>query len=57
MMVATFNGNPRARIISCYSPTNVCEETELIALYDELPSPVNNIPKHNVLIIGGDMND
>ena len=25
MMVATFNGNPRATIISCYSPTNVRE--------------------------------
>ena len=23
MMAATFNGNPRATIISCYSPTNV----------------------------------
>ena len=30
MMVATFDGNPRATIISCYSPTNVSEETELI---------------------------
>ena len=38
MMVATFNGNPRATIISCYSPTNVSEETEFIAFYDELSS-------------------
>ena len=30
MMAATFNGNPRAIIISCYSPTNVSEETELV---------------------------
>ena len=30
MMAATFNGNPRATIISCYSPTNVSEETELV---------------------------
>ena len=56
MMVATFKGNPRATIISCYSPTNVSEETELIAFYDELSSLVRNIPKHNVLVIGGDMN-
>ena len=27
MMAATFNGNPRATIISCDSPTNVSEET------------------------------
>ena len=56
MMVATFNGNPKATNISCYSPTNVSEETELIAFHDELSSLVLNIPKHNVLVIGGDMN-
>ena len=56
MMVATFNGNPRATIISCYSPTNVCEEIELVAFYDELSALVRSIPKHNVLVIGIDMN-
>ena len=55
MMVATFNGNPRATIISCYSPTNISEETEQITFYDELSSLVRSIPKHNVLVIGGDM--
>ena len=50
-MVATFNGNSRAT-----SPTNVSEETELVAFYDELSSLVRSIPKHNVLVIGGDMN-
>ena len=56
MMAATFTGNPRATIISCYSPTNVSEETELVAFYDELSSLVRSIPKHNMLDIGGDMN-
>ena len=56
-MVATFNGNTRATIISCHSPTNVSEETELIAFYDELSSLVRSIPKHNVLVIGGNMNE
>ena len=55
-MAATFNGNPRATIISCYSPTNVNEETELVTFYDELSSLVRSIPKHNMLVIGGDMN-
>ena len=55
MMAATFNGNPRATIISCYSPTNVSEETEVVAFYNELSSLVRSIPKHNVLVIGGDM--
>ena len=56
MLAATFNGNPRAIIISCYSPTNVSEETELVAFYDELSSLVRSIPKHNLLVISGDMN-
>ena len=42
-MVATFNGNPSAAIIS-YSPTNDREETELIAFCDELSSLLRDIP-------------
>ena len=56
MMAATFNGNPRATIISYNSPTNVSEETELVAFYDELSSLVRSILEHNMLVIGGDMN-
>ena len=56
MMAATFNGDPRATIISCYSLTKVSEETELVTFYDELSSLVSSIPKHNILVIGGDMN-
>ena len=56
MMAATFNGNTKATIISCYSPTNVSEETELVTFYEELSSLVRSIPKRNLLVIGGDMN-
>ena len=56
MLAATFNRNPRATIVSCYSPTNVSEETELVAFYDELSSLLRSIPKQNELVIGGDMN-
>ena len=56
MLAATFNGNPRATIISCYSPTNVSEETRLVAFYDELSLLVPSILKRNLLFIGGDMN-
>ena len=55
MMVATFNSNPSTTTI-CYSPTNVSEETDLIAFYNELSSLVRSILKHNVLIFGEDMN-
>ena len=56
MFAATSNGNPRATIISCYSPTYVSEETELVAFYDELSPLVRSISKHNLVVIGGDMN-
>ena len=56
MMVATLNGNPKATIISYYSPTNVSEETELVTFYDELSSLMCSIPKYNMLVFGGDMN-
>ena len=49
MMAATFNGNPRATIISCNSSTNVSEETELLAFYDELSPLVRSIPKQTFL--------
>ena len=56
MTVTTFNGNPSATIIFCYSPTNVSEETELIAFYDELSFLLHSISKRNVFVIGGNMN-
>ena len=56
IMAATFNGNPKATIISCYSPTNVSEENEIVTFYEDLSSLVRSIPKHNLLVIGGDMN-
>ena len=54
-MVATFNGNPSTTIISCYSPSNVSDETDHIAFDNELSSLVCSISEH-VLIIGEDMN-
>ena len=56
LIIATFNGNPCTTVISCYSPANVSDESETIAFYDELSSLTRQVPKHNVLIIGGDMN-
>ena len=47
IMVATFNGNPATSIISCYSPTNVSDESEVENFYQELTSLTRNIPKHN----------
>ena len=54
-MIAIFSSNPSTTIISCYSPTNVSEETDLIAFYNGLSSLVHSIPKH-ILFISGDIN-
>ena len=55
MMVASFNGNPSITIISCYSPSNTSDETDLMTFYNELSSLLRSIPKHNVVIIAGNM--
>ena len=39
MMVATFNGNASATVISCYSPINISEKMDLIA---QINKNVNN---------------
>ena len=56
ILVPNFNGNPQTTVICCYSPTSVTEEVECETFYDELSSLTRQIPKHNVLIIGGDFN-
>ena len=50
-MVATFNSNPSATIISCYSPTNATEETDLITFNNKSSSFVRSISIHKVLVI------
>ena len=56
IIIANFNGNPKVTAVSCYSPTNVGDEQDVIDFYEELFSCVTSVPKHDVLIIGGDMN-
>ena len=56
ILVATFQGNPEPILISCYSPTNIVDGQEVIDFYDDLSSLIRSVPKHNVLIIGGNLN-
>ena len=56
IMIATFNGNPKATVVSCYSSTNCSVEEEAQELYVQLTELIKQVPKHNVLLIGGDMN-
>ena len=55
-MVAKFNGNLGTTIISCHNPTNASDETDLNIFYNKPSSLARCVPKHHVLIIGGDMN-
>ena len=56
ILVATFNGNPQTTVINCYSPTNVEEVSKVEDFYNELSSIIRQIPKHNLLLVGGDFN-
>lgn len=56
LMIATFNGNPQTTIISCYSPTNASEPNAAEEFYSDLANLIKEVPKHNVILVGGDMN-
>ena len=56
ILVATFHGNPEPTLISCYCPTNIADEQEVMDFYDDLSSLIRSVPKHSFLIIGGDLN-
>ena len=43
-------------IVTWWNYTNVSDEMGVITFYDELSSLVWHFPKHNVFIIGGNMN-
>ena len=53
-MFATFNVNSCTTIVSCYSPINVSDETNII-FYKMLSSLARLIHKDSVLIIGRDI--
>ena len=56
IMIGTFNGNPLTTVICGYSPTNVSDEIDVDHFYTDLSTVVRQVPKHNVLVLGGDMN-
>ena len=42
-------------IVSFFIPTSAINETDFITIHNQLSFLVWHIPKHNVLIIGGDL--
>ena len=53
---ATFKGNPKTVIISCYSPHNNLPEEDVVNFYIKLSNAAKGVLPHAVLIIRGDMN-
>ena len=53
---ALFKGNPKTHVISCYSPTNVSDEKDVVEFYKSLNQTVLHIPPNVCLVIGGDFN-
>ena len=56
IVVATFQGNPRTTIVSCYAPHNSLPDDDAIDFYSNLNSVVSEIPQHDMLLICGDFN-
>ena len=56
IMAIHFQVNPQTTVISCYSPTNVSDKQDTEIFYTDLTYCIRHIPKHNVLINGGDFN-
>ena len=56
ILIANVNGNSITTVTSCYSPTNVSEESDVENCYHDLYAFKRSVPKHNVLIIAGDFN-
>ncbi|XP_072017053.1 uncharacterized protein [Amphiura filiformis] len=56
ILAANFQGNPATTVIVTYCPTNVDNEDNIEAHYDNLRRAIDSIPAHNVLVIVGDFN-
>jgi len=53
-MIASFNGNPTTTIIVNYIPQEGTQDA--IDHYDNLIDTINQVPKHNLLLVLGDFN-
>ena len=56
IVTATFKGNLKSIIVSCYSPHSSLPVEIVSEFYDDLCPTVDTIPLHHMLIIGGDFN-
>ena len=57
IMKIHFQGNPQTTIITCYSPTNVSEETEVDTFNNQQTDTIREIPKQTTNRNGQMLND
>ena len=57
LLYARFNSRfIKLSLVICYAPTEEAEKEEKNNFYNSLQSTLEDIPKHNVLLIPGDFN-
>ncbi|XP_072023006.1 craniofacial development protein 2-like [Amphiura filiformis] len=56
ILANNFQGNPATTVIVTHCPTNMNNEDNIEAHYDNLRRAIDSIPAHNVLVIVGDFN-
>ncbi|XP_072022604.1 craniofacial development protein 2-like [Amphiura filiformis] len=56
ILANNFQGNPATTVIVTHCPTNMNNEENIEAHYDNLRRAIDSIPAHNVLVIVGDFN-
>ena len=57
LMVARFNSSyAKLTVIVCYAPTEVAEDADKEVFYDKLQETVESTPRHDVLLVLGDLN-
>ena len=55
-MVLELEGNPKSTLICAYSPHNDSSLEDMKSFYNDLRSVLENVPKHNILAVLGDLN-
>ena len=56
IMVLELDGNPKTTIVCVYSPINTSPIEEIEEFYSTLRSTIEQVPRHNFLVIAGDLN-
>ena len=56
ILMTRFKGNPEVSVVSCYSPTNCSPDSEAENFYNLLSDVCKQIPKHDIMVVCGDMN-